>query len=158
MVRLADLLVDAGLSRKNLEECRRIAGSSGDSLDTVILAKDYLSEEKLLAAYAQHLGYEFVPSLEGTKVPSHYVNNIPVHFTRNYNLIALSDEADGLLRVATCAPLDPQPMDDLATLVGREIEPVLAPRNEITTLERFEFKVINADQRKIHSLRMRPPA
>ncbi|MEP1469743.1 MAG: transporter associated domain-containing protein [Halieaceae bacterium] len=31
-------------------------------------------------------------------------------------------------------------------------------RNETTTLERFEFKVINADQRKIHSLRMRPPA
>lgn len=30
-------------------------------------------------------------------------------------------------------------------------------RNEITTLEHFEFKVINADQRKIHSLRMRPP-
>jgi len=31
-------------------------------------------------------------------------------------------------------------------------------RNEVTTLEHFEFKVINADQRKIHSLRMRPPA
>ena len=31
-------------------------------------------------------------------------------------------------------------------------------RNEVTTLEDFEFKVINADQRKIHSLRMRPPA
>ena len=31
-------------------------------------------------------------------------------------------------------------------------------RNEVTTLEKFEFKVINADQRKIHSLRMRPPA
>ena len=30
-------------------------------------------------------------------------------------------------------------------------------RNEVTTLEHFEFKVINADQRKIHSLRMRPP-
>jgi len=29
-------------------------------------------------------------------------------------------------------------------------------RNEITTIENFEFKVVNADQRKIHSLRMRP--
>jgi magnesium and cobalt transporter len=29
-------------------------------------------------------------------------------------------------------------------------------RNEVTTIENFEFKVINADQRKIHSLRMRP--
>jgi hemolysin (HlyC) family protein len=31
-------------------------------------------------------------------------------------------------------------------------------RNEVTTIEDFEFKVINADQRKIHSLRMRPTA
>ncbi|MEE4111028.1 MAG: transporter associated domain-containing protein [Halieaceae bacterium] len=31
-------------------------------------------------------------------------------------------------------------------------------RNEITQIEGFEFKVINADQRKIHSLRLRPPA
>jgi hemolysin (HlyC) family protein len=31
-------------------------------------------------------------------------------------------------------------------------------RNEMTTIDKFEFKVINADQRKIHSLRMRPLA
>lgn len=31
-------------------------------------------------------------------------------------------------------------------------------RNEVATIEKFEFKVINADQRKIHSLRMRPLA
>ncbi|TDG12572.1 CBS domain-containing protein [Seongchinamella unica] len=29
-------------------------------------------------------------------------------------------------------------------------------RNELAVIDRFEFKVINADQRKIHSLRMRP--
>ena len=28
-------------------------------------------------------------------------------------------------------------------------------RNEVATIDNFEFKVINADQRKIHSLRMR---
>lgn len=31
-------------------------------------------------------------------------------------------------------------------------------RNEVTWIDDFEFKVINADQRKIHSLRMRPAA
>ena len=30
-------------------------------------------------------------------------------------------------------------------------------RNEVTHIEGFEFKVINADQRKIHSLRLHPP-
>jgi magnesium and cobalt transporter len=30
-------------------------------------------------------------------------------------------------------------------------------RNEVTHIDGFEFKVINADQRKIHSLRLKPP-
>jgi len=29
-------------------------------------------------------------------------------------------------------------------------------RNETAVIDRFEFKIINADQRKIHSMRMRP--
>ena len=30
-------------------------------------------------------------------------------------------------------------------------------RNEVTRIDDYEFMVINADQRKIHSLRLRPP-
>ena len=134
MVSLSELLIEAGLPRERLEECRRLAGTSGDSLDRVILSKEYLPEDKLLEVYARHLGYEYAARLEGTQVPSVFVNRIPVQFTRNYNLIALSDEGDGLMRVATCAPLDPQPMDDLSAMLGAEIEPVLSPRSEITTL------------------------
>ena len=38
------------------------------------------------------------------------------------------------VRVATCTPLAPHPMDDLSGMLGAEIDPVLAPRIEITTL------------------------
>jgi general secretion pathway protein E len=134
MVGISDLLVQAGIPRERLEECRRISASTGDSLDRVILSKEYLEEDKLLQAYATHLGYEFMPRLEGLQVPPAFVNRIPVQFTRNYNLVALKAEDGGCLRVATCAPLDPQPMDDLAGMLGTEIEPVLATRIEITTL------------------------
>jgi general secretion pathway protein E len=134
MVGLSDLLVNAGLSKERLEECRRISGATGESLDRVILGKEYLEEEKLLQAYAAHLGYDYLGRLDGFQVPAQFVNKIPVQFTRNYNLIALNQKDDGCLRVATCSPVDPQPMDDLATLLGAEVEPVLAPRAEITTL------------------------
>jgi len=30
-------------------------------------------------------------------------------------------------------------------------------RNEVTTIDNFKFEVVNADQRKIYSLRMCPP-
>jgi general secretion pathway protein E len=128
------MLVDAGLSRERLDECRKIAGASGDSLDRVILQKDYLDEATLLQIYAKHLGFEFRKSLDGTRVPSTFVSKVPVHFARNYNLVAL-EECDGnVLKVATCTPLQPHPMDDLSALIGAEIDPVLAPRIEITSL------------------------
>jgi general secretion pathway protein E len=61
------------------------------------------------------------------------VNRIPVQFARNYNLVAI-DEQDGVLKVATCNPLDPHPMDDLSALYGSDVEPVLAPRQEINRM------------------------
>jgi len=134
MTSISDMLVDAGLAREQLEECRRIAATSGDSLDRVILQKDYLDESTLLQIYAKHLGFEFRKSLEGSRVPGAFINKVPVHFARNYNLVALEEVEGSVLKVATCSPLQPHPMDDLAALVGCEIDPVLAPRIEITSL------------------------
>ncbi len=133
MVSIGDMLLDAGLTRDRLEECRGTAATGGDSLDKVILSKGYMDENVLLQIYAKALGYEFRKSLDGTKVPMAFVDSVPVHFARNYNLVAL-EESDDVLRVATCTPLDPHPMDDLAALLGREVDAVLAPKTEITTL------------------------
>jgi general secretion pathway protein E len=134
MASISDLLLDAGLTRDKLEECRQLSVRSGDSLDRSILQREYLDEVTLLQVYAKHLGYEFRKSLDGTKVPAGFVDGVPVHFARNYNLVALEELEDGTLKVATCHPLDPHPMDDLAAMLGRELDPVLAPRLEITGL------------------------
>ncbi len=133
MVSIGDMLLDAGLTRDRLEECRGIAATNGESLDRVILTKGYMEENTLLQIYAKLLGYEFRKSLDGTKVPGAFVDRVPVHFARNYNLVALESTEDGL-KVATCSPLDPHPMDDLSSLLGVEVDAVLAPRPEITTL------------------------
>ena len=134
MASIGDMLVDAGLTREHLDECRNLAVRSGESLDRIVLQRQYLDEVTLLQVYAKHLGYEFRKSLEGTKVPGEFVDQVPVHFARNYNLIALDKTSDGVLRVATCTPLEPHPMDDLAALVGGEVDAVLSPRLEITGL------------------------
>ena len=51
-----------------------------------------MEETTLLQIYAKHLGYEFRKSLDGTKVPGSFVDDVPVHFARNYNLVALELE------------------------------------------------------------------
>lgn len=134
MPNIGELLVDAGLQREKLDECRKIAGQTGDTLDRVIVSKNYLGEPEVLQVYANALGMEYREELEGTSVPPDFINTVPVHFARNYNLIALGNTDSGALQVATCTPLDAHPMDDLASLVGSEIDPVLAPRIEITSL------------------------
>ncbi len=50
------------------------------------------------------------------------------------------------------------PDDDFDTIGGLVIHALghMPSRNETATIDRFEFQVINADQRKIHSLRLRP--
>ena len=133
MVSIGEMLLDAGLTRDRLEECRGISASTGESLDRVILQKAYMEETTLLQIYAKLLGYEFRKSLDGTKVPVSFVDDVPVHFARNYNLVALESNGDGV-KVATCAPLDPHPMDDLSSMLGTEVDAVLAPKTEITTL------------------------
>ncbi|MCP3917405.1 MAG: Flp pilus assembly complex ATPase component [bacterium] len=134
MTSIGDMLVDAGLSRDRLDECRNMAAQTGESLDRVVLSKDYMEETTVLQIYAKLLGFEFRKSLEGTKVPVDFVDRVPVHFARNYNLIALDQGSDDVLKVATCTPLDPHPMDDLSAIVGCEVDAVLAPRLEITAL------------------------
>ncbi len=48
--------------------------------------------------------------------------------------------------------------DDFDTIGGLVIHSLghMPTRNETATIDKFEFQVVNADQRKIHSLRMRP--
>ena len=130
---LADLLIEAGLTREKIEDCRRVSAATGDSMDKVLLAKGLLDEPAVLRVYAKHLGYEFRASLDGIAVPQSFVAKVPVQFARNYNLVAVA-ETDGVVQVATCAPLEAHPMDDLAAMMGCEVDPVLAPRLEITTL------------------------
>ncbi len=134
MANIADLLVEAGLTRERLDECRKQAASSGETLDRTIVSKGYLPEAAVLGVYSQALGMELLEDLEGLSVPPEFVNTVPVQFARNYNLVGLGHTAGGALRVATCAPLETHPMDELASMIGEEVEPVLAPRIEITTL------------------------
>ncbi|MHC4892761.1 MAG: GspE/PulE family protein [Planctomycetota bacterium] len=134
MTSVSDLLVDAGLSRERLEECRRAASSSGESLDRVIVKKEYLPEVDVLKVYGQLLGLEVRETLEGVRAPAGFIDHVPVQFSRTYSLVAVEQGDDGSLRVATANPLDTNPMDDLAAMLGTEVEPVLAPLQEINTM------------------------
>ncbi len=129
-----DALIDEGvLTKAQLEECRAVERETGQPLDRVLKQKGYVSEEKLLELLSRSLRLPFVANLNDVGVPKDFVDKVPAHFARNYYLVSLGRE-NGTHRVATCDPLDFHPMDDLSALLGCEVEPVIAPRAEITAL------------------------
>ena len=127
------LLKKAGLSQAQIQEALRAEQETGQQLDQVLTQKNLLPEKKCLELFGDFLGLDYVDSLDGVGVPPDFIQQVPVQFARTHALIAIQDTGD-LVRVATHRPLDVQPMDDLATLLNREVEAVLAPRSEIASL------------------------
>jgi len=127
------LLQRAGLTPAQIHEALATEHETGQHLDQVLISKNMLSEAKCLELFGDLLGLEYVQSLDGTGVPALFIQHVPVQFARTHALIAI-EENDDIVRVATHRPLDVQPMDDLATLLKREVEAVLAPRSEIASL------------------------
>jgi len=127
------LLRKAGLQQAQIDDALQTERETGQQLDQVLVGKNLLPEPKCLEFFADFLGLEFRPSLEGTGVPNVFIQQVPVQFARTHGLVAIEDTG-ALLRVATHRPLDVQPMDDLATMLGREVETVLATRGEVANL------------------------
>ena len=121
------------LDDEQLETALEAQRETGWPLDKVLLSKGLLSEHDLLKAMSDSLSMEYLETLGKASVPPVFVERVPVQFARNYYLVGL-EQVNGTMRVATSSPFDAYPMDDLASMLGMELEPVLAPRTEITSL------------------------
>ncbi len=137
---LKDALRESGaVDQKKLDECIRLEEETGQSLDKILLKKGYVSEDDILGVFSRSFGLPYLETLDDCKVPNDFVQKVPVQFARNHNLVAIGQE-NGTVRVATCAPLEINPMDDLASLLGAEVEPVLSSRSEIANLISRAYK------------------
>lgn len=141
---IVKLLAEAGeLSEDRVLELQKLEQETGQTIDRLVLQKGYIHENEILKLLGEAMGYEVKIDLRDDNVPKDFVNLIPVQFARNYNLVGLangSEDTHGPMLVATCAPLDVHPMDDLASMLGIEIEPILSPKAEITSLINRAYK------------------
>ena len=134
MTQLRDVLGREGLFvEEKFEEGVRHSKSTHQPLDRVLLTSGYLTETQMLTVFGECLGLKLVDRLGETKVPSVFVERVPVQFARHHNLVGIGESA-GMVRVASCFPLETHPIDDLSVMLDRIVEPVLATRAEITSL------------------------
>ena len=129
------LLQKAGLDDAQIQEALNAEREGEGQLDQVLVQKGFLQEKACLELFGELLGLDYVDSLEGVNVPDLFIQDVPVQFARTHALVAIGeDEDEDVIRVVTHRPLDVQPMDDLATMMDREVEAVLARRSEINNL------------------------
>ncbi|MEM7164877.1 MAG: ATPase, T2SS/T4P/T4SS family [Planctomycetota bacterium] len=140
----SDLVDEGHLTSEQLEECREEEQETGQPLDRVLRQKGYVTETVLLQTLARRLRIPYREDLSEVVAPDHFTARVPAQFARNFNLVAIEDMGTAL-RVATCDPLDVHPMDDLATMVGQMVEPVIAPRAEITSAINRAYQKSSAD-------------
>ncbi|MFM9059741.1 MAG: GspE/PulE family protein, partial [Planctomycetaceae bacterium] len=126
----ATILVSEGLvSAEQLAEAVRIAGASGKKVHDEVVRLGYASGEAVIKALAKAHRLKFV-SLAGETVSEEVVGLLPESVARENTIFPVAENG-GVLTVAACDPTDLDTQEKLRFILNREIETVLAPREQI---------------------------
>ncbi|MDP8242874.1 MAG: GspE/PulE family protein [Candidatus Hinthialibacter antarcticus] len=106
-----------------------IQEKTGKNLDTVLVDNGMVDETQMLDALSQHLGMESI-EIKNIELPPEVLQEVPIRFVHRFNIIPVERRGD-TLRIATGDPLNFNALDDLRLLLKCNIEPLLAPSDDI---------------------------
>src|SRR5438128_10118945 len=123
------LLKKQVLSSDQLAEARTMAQQSGAKLQDALVKLGYCSVEEVMKAIGEHSGMQSV-SLAGATIPPSVIELVPESVARENEVIPLSQE-NGTLKIVVHDPTDFDTIQKLQFILNKEIQPVLAAREEI---------------------------
>ncbi|MEE2737344.1 MAG: ATPase, T2SS/T4P/T4SS family [Planctomycetota bacterium] len=130
------LLISDGLLSEQQLEMARQSESAEKRLDQVVVDLGLLPEETALSVLAKTLDLSFM-ELGEQSVDSQLLESFPTKLIYRKNIIPL-ERVGSTLKVATTDPFDLYTLDELSTLTGLDIEPILATREDIArTIKRY---------------------
>ena len=140
---IIELMLETGmLSPEQLEEARReldLNPQKGDIVD-VILAMGIVNNKDLTAMLAQQYGMEMI-DLTRYELPEEVLALLDRETVRKYGVIPLGQH-DDILTIAMSDPTDVTTLDALRYMLGRDVDAVIAPEEQIN-------KIINEHYRSI---------
>ena len=145
MKQLGDILLERGLLTAEqldtaVEEQRRL----GRSLGRVLVDLGALSEGQLVAALAQQIGLRFV-DLTDHPVDGAAVSSVPEQVCRRHQALPIGYE-DGRLVVAMADPANVFALDDVRSVTGLEVKPVVATRPDVlAAIDRYHRGEVELD-------------
>jgi type II secretion system protein E len=140
-MQLLNQLVRKGLLREadlpNITQAR--AAAPNKPLHTLLIDQGFIKEDDLLPVLADEFGMDLV-DLTKVTVQADTLKSMPLKLVHRRSIMPLSRE-NGTLVVATGDPFDMYALDELQTLTGLHVQPVLASPREILRLIKTHFGV-----------------
>lgn len=128
---LGELLLEEGLiTQERLAEANDQAKRAGRTLGRILIELGYLTEADLFAFLARRMGLEFVDLGEAQIDPA-ATSLIPEALAKRYKALPIGFDDDGKLVVAMSDPANVLAIDDIRTLTGKEVRPVVATAADI---------------------------
>ncbi|MCX7420631.1 MAG: ATPase, T2SS/T4P/T4SS family [Planctomycetia bacterium] len=135
---IGDVLLNRGLlSLPELEQVR--LQTNGRRVDQVAVEQGLLTEEQALRALGEELGMKFV-ELKDFPVDRELLSKFPTTAIFRHSLLPLR-LVNGRVEVATSDPFDLESLDELSSLSGERLEPVLARREDLVRLIKEQLGV-----------------
>jgi type IV pilus assembly protein PilB len=125
-----DILVQRQvLSPEQLAEARSMAQQSGAKVQETLVRLSYATPEQVMSAVAEFHGLQYVDLAEMT-IPSAVIELVPESVARE-NVVLPMAQDNGMLRIIMSDPSDFETIEKLRFILNKEIQPVLAPREQI---------------------------
>jgi len=135
---VAHILVSRGLvTPERLAEAQSLQRAEGLRLDRALVQLGVLSEHQILEVMAEHLDIPLV-NLAGITPDPETLRALPSKIVYRKRLVPVS-RSNGTLNVATSDAFDLYAFDELRLATGLDIQPVLAPRDDIEKLIKSHF-------------------
>jgi type IV pilus assembly protein PilB len=127
---LGQILIELGLiSPEQLESALNEHQKTPKALGRVLIDLGMIKEADLVRALAEQVGLEFV-DLSDTQIDPASTALLPEALARRYRALPIG-ERDGKLLVAMSDPANVYALDDIRTITGREVQPVVATSADV---------------------------
>src|SRR3954465_15664882 len=130
MMSIAEILLDKGLlTAQQNDEAQALQKAEGLRLDRALIQLGMLSEKQLLEVMSEHLHLPMV-NLEEVQFEPELLRSLPARVVYRKRLVPVK-RFNGTLQVATSDAFDLYSFDEIKLMTGLNIQPVLAPKDEI---------------------------
>jgi general secretion pathway protein E/type IV pilus assembly protein PilB len=125
---LGQLLIDEGLvTREQIKSAREAHGSS--RIDQALIRMGVVTEDRILQALSQEFGMQYV-DLKDVEIDTELLQKFPTSAIYRHSLLPLYRQ-NGHVVIATSDPLNLEGLDELSTVSGYRLSPVLTRSGEL---------------------------